>query len=418
MTIDKFNFAGKKAFVRVDFNVPLDENFNITDDTRMRAALPTLKKILADGGSIIIGSHLGRPKGATDKFSLKHIIGHLSDLLGVEVQFANDCMGEEAAVKAAALQPGEVLLLENLRFYAEEEGKPRGLAEDATDEEKAAAKAAVKESQKEFTKKLASYADCYVNDAFGTAHRAHASTALIAKYFDKDHKMFGFFMEKEVAAVDKVLKDIKRPFTAIMGGSKVSSKIEIIENLLGKVDNLILTGGMTYTFVKAQGGQIGSSIVENDKLDLALEIIAKAKEQGVNLVLAVDDKIADKFANDANTRYCPVDNVPEGWMGMDIGPETMANFTKVILASKTILWNGPTGVFEFDNFSTGSRVVGEAIGEATGNGAFSLVGGGDSVACVNKFGLAGNVSYVSTGGGALLEAIEGKVLPGIAAIQE
>ncbi len=418
MTIDNFNFAGKKAFVRVDFNVPLDENFNITDDTRMRAALPTLKKILADGGSIIIGSHLGRPKGATDKFSLKHIIGHLSDLLGVEVQFANDCMGEEAALKAAALQPGEVLMLENLRFYAEEEGKPRGLAEDATDEEKAAAKAAVKESQKEFTKKLASYADCYVNDAFGTAHRAHASTALIAKYFDKDHKMFGFLMEKEVAAVDKVLKDIKRPFTAIMGGSKVSSKIEIIENLLNKVDNLILTGGMTYTFVKAQGGNIGNSIVENDKLDLALEIIAKAKEKGVNLVLAVDDKIADKFANDANTKYCPVNNVPEGWMGMDIGPESMAIFTKVILESKTILWNGPTGVFEFDTFSTGSRVVGEAIGEATGNGAFSLVGGGDSVACVNKFGLADNVSYVSTGGGALLEAIEGKILPGIAAINE
>ena len=418
MTIDKFNFAGKKAFVRVDFNVPLDENFNITDDTRMRAALPTLKKILADGGSIIIGSHLGRPKGATDKFSLKHIIGHLSDLLGVEVQFANDCMGEEAVLKAAALQPGEVLLLENLRFYAEEEGKPRGLAEDATDEEKAAAKAAVKESQKEFTKKLASYADCYVNDAFGTAHRAHASTALIAKYFDKDNKMFGFLMEKEVAAVDKVLKDIKRPFTAIMGGSKVSSKIEIIENLLNKVDNLILTGGMTYTFVKAQGGNIGNSIVENDKLDLALEIIAKAKEKGVNLVLAVDDKIADKFANDANTKYCPVNNVPEGWMGMDIGPESMAIFTKVILESKTILWNGPTGVFEFDTFSTGSRVVGEAIGEATGNGAFSLVGGGDSVACVNKFGLADNVSYVSTGGGALLEAIEGKILPGIAAINE
>ena len=418
MTIDNFNFAGKKAFVRVDFNVPLDENFNITDDTRMRAALPTLKKILADGGSIIIGSHLGRPKGATDKFSLKHIIGHLSDLLGVEVQFANDCMGEEAALKAAALQPGEVLMLENLRFYAEEEGKPRGLAEDATDEEKAAAKTAIKESQKEFTKKLASYADCYVNDAFGTAHRAHASTALIAKYFDKDHKMFGFLMEKEVAAVDKVLKDIKRPFTAIMGGSKVSSKIEIIENLLNKVDNLILTGGMTYTFVKAQGGNIGNSIVENDKLDLALEIIAKAKEKGVNLVLAVDDKIADKFANDANTKYCPVNNVPEGWMGMDIGPESMAIFTKVILESKTILWNGPTGVFEFDTFSTGSRVVGEAIGEATGNGAFSLVGGGDSVACVNKFGLADNVSYVSTGGGALLEAIEGKILPGIAAINE
>lgn len=418
MTIDKFNFAGKKAFVRVDFNVPLDENFNITDDTRMRAALPTLKKILADGGSIIIGSHLGRPKGVTDKFSLKHIIGHLSDLLGVEVQFANDCMGEEAAVKASALQPGEVLMLENLRFYAEEEGKPRGLAEDATDEEKAEAKKLVKESQKEFTKKLASYADCYVNDAFGTAHRAHASTALIAKYFDKDHKMFGYLMEKEVNAVEKVLNDIQRPFTAIMGGSKVSSKIDIIENLLGKVDNLILTGGMTYTFIKAQGGQIGNSIVENDKLDLALDIIKKAKEQGVNLVIAVDDKIADKFSNDANTKYCPVDNVPDGWMGMDIGPETMAMFTKVILESKTILWNGPTGVFEFDNFSTGSRVVGEAIGEATGKGAFSLVGGGDSVACVNKFGLAKNVSYVSTGGGALLEAIEGKVLPGIAAIQE
>ena len=418
MTIDNFNFAGKKAFVRVDFNVPLDENFNITDDTRMRAALPTLKKILADGGSIIIGSHLGRPKGVTDKFSLKHITGHLSDLLGVEVQFANDCMGEEAAVKAAALQPGEVLMLENLRFYAEEEGKPRGLAEDATAEEKAAAKAAIKESQVEFTKKLASYADCYVNDAFGTAHRAHSSTALIAKYFDKDNKMFGFLMEKEVAAVDKILKDIKRPFTAIMGGSKVSSKIEIIENLLNKVDNLILTGGMTYTFMKAQGGQIGNSIVENDKLDLALDIIAKAKEKGVNLVLAVDDKIADKFSNDANTKYCPVNDIPEGWMGMDIGPETMSIFTKVILESKTILWNGPTGVFEFDTFSTGSRVVGEAIGEATGNGAFSLVGGGDSVACVNKFGLANNVSYVSTGGGALLEAIEGKILPGIAAINE
>ena len=387
MTIDQFNFAGKKAFVRVDFNVPLDENFNITDDTRMRAALPTLKKILADGGSIIIGSHLGRPKGATDKFSLKHILKHLSDLLGVEVQFANDCMGEEAAVKAAALQPGEVLLLENLRFYAEEEGKPRGLAEDATDEEKKAAKAAVKESQKEFTKKLASYADCYVNDAFGTAHRAHASTALIAKYFDKDNKMFGYLMEKEVKAVDKVLNDIKRPFTAIMGGSKVSSKIEIIENLLNKVDNLIITGGMTYTFTKAQGGKIGLSICEDDKLDLALELLKKAKEKGVNLVLAV-------------------------------GPETEKIFAEVIKNSKTILWNGPTGVFEFENFTHGSRSVGEAIVEATKNGAFSLVGGGDSVACVNKFGLANGVSYVSTGGGALLEAIEGKVLPGIAAINE
>ena len=407
-TIDKFNFAGKKAFVRVDFNVPLDENFNITDDTRMRAALPTLKKILADGGSIIIGSHLGRPKGVADKFSLKHIIKHLSELLGVEVQFANDCMGEEAAVKAAALQPGEVLLLENLRFYAEEEGKPRGLAEDATDEEKAAAKKAVKESQKEFTKKLASYADCYVNDAFGTAHRAHASTALIAKYFDKDSKMFGYLMEKEVKAVDKVLNDIKRPFTAIMGGSKVSSKIEIIENLLSKVDNLIIAGGMTYTFTKAMGGKIGISICEDDKLDLALDLVAKAKEKGVNLVLAVDAKIADAFSNDANTKFCPVDQIPE----------TEKIFTDVIKISKTILWNGPTGVFEFENFTHGSRAVGEAIVEATKNGAFSLVGGGDSVACVNKFGLASGVSYVSTGGGALLEAIEGKVLPGIAAINE
>ena len=413
-TIDKFNFAGKKAFVRVDFNVPLDENFNITDDTRMRAALPTLKKILADGGSIIIGSHLGRPKGVADKFSLKHIIKHLSELLGVEVQFANDCMGEEAAVKAAALQPGEVLLLENLRFYAEEEGKPRGLAEDATDEEKKA----VKESQKEFTKKLASYADCYVNDAFGTAHRAHASTALIAKYFDVNNKMFGYLMEKEVKAVDKVLNDIKRPFTAIMGGSKVSSKIEIIENLLNKVDNLIIAGGMTYTFTKAQGGKIGISICEDDKLDLALDLIKKAKEKGVNLVLAVDAKIADAFSNDANTKFCPVNEIPDGWEGLDIGPKTEEIFANVIKGSKTILWNGPTGVFEFDNFTHGSRTVGEAIVEATKNGAFSLVGGGDSVACVNKFGLANGVSYVSTGGGALLEAIEGKILPGIAAIQE
>ena len=373
MTIDQFNFAGKKAFVRVDFNVPLDENFNITDDTRMRAALPTLKKILADGGSIIIGSHLGRPKGATDKFSLKHILKHLSELLGVEVQFANDCMGEEAAVK---------------------------------------------ESQKEFTKKLASYADCYVNDAFGTAHRAHASTALIAKYFDKGNKMFGYLMEKEVKAVDKVLNDIQRPFTAIMGGSKVSSKIEIIENLLNKVDNLIITGGMTYTFTKAQGGKIGLSICEDDKLDLALELLKKAKEKGVNLVLAVDAKIADSFSNDANTQFCKVNEIPDGWEGLDIGPETEKIFAEVIKNSKTILWNGPTGVFEFDNFTHGSRSVGEAIVEATKNGAFSLVGGGDSVACVNKFGLANGVSYVSTGGGALLEAIEGKVLPGIAAINE
>ena len=418
MTIDQFNFAGKKAFVRVDFNVPLDENFNITDDTRIRAALPTLKKILADGGSLIIGSHLGRPKGVAEKFSLKHILNHVSEKLGVPVQFANDCMGEEAAQKSAALKPGEVLLLENLRFYAEEEGKPRGLAEDATDEEKKAAKAAVKESQKEFTKKLASYADCYVNDAFGTAHRAHASTALIAAYFDKDNKMFGYLMEKEVKAVDKVLNDIQRPFTAIMGGSKVSSKIDIIENLLNKVDNLIIAGGMTYTFMKAQGGKIGISICEDDKLDLALDLLKKAEEKGVKLVLAVDSKVADAFSNDANTQICPSNDIPDGWEGLDIGPKTMEMLADVIKGSKTILWNGPTGVFEFDNFTHGSRAVGEAIVEATKNGAFSLVGGGDSVACVNKFGLANGVSYVSTGGGALLEAIEGKVLPGIAAINE
>ena len=416
-TIDSYDFKGKRAIVRVDFNVPLDENGKITDDTRIRGALPTLKKVLADGGSLVIMSHMGKPKGKVNpKFSLSQIVDAVSEKLGVPVKFAPDCA--KAAEAAAALKPGEALMLENLRFYAEEEGKPRGLAEDATDEEKKAAKAAVKESQKEFTKKLASYADCYVNDAFGTAHRAHASTALIAKYFDKDNKMFGYLMEKEVKAVDKVLNDIQRPFTAIMGGSKVSSKIEIIENLLNKVDNLIITGGMTYTFTKAQGGKIGLSICEDDKLDLALELLKKAKEKGVNLVLAVDAKIADSFSNDANTQFCKVNEIPDGWEGLDIGPETEKIFAEVIKNSKTILWNGPTGVFEFDNFTHGSRSVGEAIVEATKNGAFSLVGGGDSVACVNKFGLANGVSYVSTGGGALLEAIEGKVLPGIAAINE
>lgn len=416
-TIDSFNFAGKKAFVRVDFNVPLDEQFNITDDTRIRAALPTLKKILNDGGSVIIGSHLGRPKGVTDKYSLKHILKHVSDLLGVDVQFAHDCVGEEAKIKASALQPGEALLLENLRFYAEEEGKPRGLADDASEQEKAAAKKAVKESQKKFTETLASYADVYVNDAFGTAHRAHASTALMAAYFDADHKLFGYLMEKEVAAVEKVLNDINRPFTAIMGGSKVSSKIEVIENLLNKVDNLIITGGMTYTFMKALGGKIGKSICEDDKLDLALELLAKAKEKGVNLVLAEDSKIADDFSNDAKTAYAASNEIPDGWEGMDIGPETEKRYAEVIRASKTILWNGPTGVFEFENFTHGSRSVAEAIVEATKNGAYSLIGGGDSVACINKFGLADGVSYVSTGGGALLEAIEGKTLPGIEAIR-
>ena len=417
-TIDKFNFAGKKAFVRVDFNVPLDENLNITDDTRMRAALPTLKKIIADGGSVIIGSHLGRPKkGPEDKFSLKHVVAHLSELLGQPVKFVDDSIGEKVKAAVAELKPGEVLVLENLRFYAEEEGKPRGLAEDASDEEKAAAKKAVKASQKEFTKELASLADVYVNDAFGTAHRAHASTALIADYFTPENKMFGYLMEKEVKAVEKVMKDINRPFTAIMGGSKVSSKIEIIENLLNKVDNLIITGGMTYTFTKAQGGKIGNSICEDDKLDLALDLMKKAKEKGVNLVLAVDAKIADAFSNDANTKIVPVNQIPDGWEGLDIGPESEKIFADVIKKSKTILWNGPTGVFEFENFTHGSRSVGEAIVEATKNGAFSLVGGGDSVACVNKFGLANGVSYVSTGGGALLEAIEGKILPGIKAIQ-
>jgi len=416
-TIDKFNFAGKKAFVRVDFNVPLDENSVITDDTRIRAAMPTLKKILADGGSVIIASHMGRPKKNPDmKYSLKSILAHVSELLGVDVKFAPDCANAETAKMAAALKPGEALMLENLRFYAEEEGKPR-VADTATDEEKAVAKKAVKESQKEFTATLASYADCYVNDAFGTAHRAHASTALIAKYFDENNKMFGYLMEKEVIAVQKIMTDTARPFTAIMGGSKVSSKIEIIENLLTKVDNLIIAGGMTYTFTKAMGGKIGNSICENDKLDLALELLEKAKAKNVKIVLAVDAKIADAFSNDAHTKFVPVDEIPDGWEGLDIGPETEKIFADVIKASKTILWNGPTGVFEFDNFTHGSLSVGEAIVEATKKGAFSLVGGGDSVACVNKFGIADKVSYVSTGGGALLEAIEGRVLPGIEAIR-
>lgn len=416
-TIDNFNFKNKKVFVRVDFNVPLDENFNITDDTRIRAAMPTLKKILKDGGSVIIGSHLGRPKGPTDKFSLKHILPRVSELLGVDTEFASDCIGEEAAVKAAALQPGQALLLENLRFYAEEEGKPRGLAEDASEEETAKAKKAVKESQKEFTKKLASYADVYVNDAFGTAHRAHASTALIADYFDADHKLFGYLMQNEINAVEKVLEDTQRPFTAIMGGSKVSSKIDIIKNLLDKVDFLILAGGMTYTFAKAFGGKIGDSIVENDKLDLAKEIVEEAKQKGVKLVLATDAKIADAFKNDANSGFSPVNDIPDGWEGLDIGPDSEKAFAEVVKNSKTILWNGPVGVFEFDNFEHGTRVVADAIVDATKKGAFSLVGGGDSVAAINKFGLADEVSYVSTGGGALLEFIEGKVLPGIKAIR-
>ena len=414
MTIEDYKFAGKKAIVRVDFNVPLDENGKITDDTRIRGALPTLKKILAHGGALIIMSHMGKPKGKVNpKMSLGQIKDAVAAALGADVKFAPDCA--KAADEAAALKSGEVLLLENLRFYPEEEGKPVGIdkADPAYDE----AKKEMKARQKEFAKTLASYADCYVNDAFGTAHRKHASTAVIADYFDADNKMLGYLMETEVTAVDNILSNITRPFTAIMGGSKVSTKIGIIENLMDKVDNLILCGGMTYTFAKAQGGKIGLSICEDDKLDLAIDIIKKAKEKGVNLVLGTDCVAGDAFSNDANRQICPSNDIPDGWEGMDAGPETRKAFADVIKSAKTILWNGPAGVFEFDNFTDGSRAIADAIVEATANGAFSLVGGGDSVACVNKFGVADKVSYVSTGGGALLEAIEGKVLPGIAAIK-
>ncbi len=414
MTIEQFNFAGKKAIVRVDFNVPLDENGNVTDDTRIRGALPTLKKVLADGGALIMMSHMGKPKGKVKpELSLSQIVKNVSKALNIDVKFAKDCANADAEV--AALKPGEALLLENLRFYPEEEGKPVGVEKGTPEYEEA--KKDMKVRQKEFAKKLASYADCYVMDAFGTAHRKHASTAVIADFFDKDHKMLGYLMEKEVKAVDAVLNNIQRPFTAIMGGSKVSTKIGIIENLLGKVDNLILCGGMTYTFAKAQGGKIGKSICEDDKLDVALDVIKKAKENHVNLVLGTDSVIADDFKNDANQKVCPSNDIPDGWEGMDAGPETRKAFAAAIKGSKTILWNGPAGVFEFDNFSGGSRAIAEAVAEATKEGAFSLIGGGDSVACVNKFGLADQVSYISPGGGALLEAIEGKVLPGVAAIQ-
>lgn len=397
--IENFDFRGKRVFVRVDFNVPMDENKKITDDTRMRAALPTLQKIQKDGGRLIIGSHMGRPKGVDKQFSLDYIRPHLEELLGTPVKFADDCVSDEALQMANELKNGEVLLLENLRFHAEEEGKGNGKA-----------------GQPAFTERLANMADVYVNDAFGTAHRAHASTALIADHFDADHKMFGFLMGKEVAAVERVMDKVERPFTAIMGGSKVSSKIEIIENLMNKVDNLILTGGMVYTFMKARGGKIGNSICEDDKLDLALEIERKAKEKGVNLVLGVDSVIGDDFSNDANTQVADSNNIPDGWEGLDIGPKTQEKFAAVIRDSKTILWNGPFGVFEFDTFAKGSEAMAKVIAETTAKGAYSLVGGGDSVAAVNKFGLADQMSYVSTGGGALLEAIEGKVLPGIAAI--
>ena len=414
MKIENFNFAGKKAIVRVDFNVPLDENGNVTDDTRIRGALPTLKKVLNDGGSVIMMSHMGKPKGKVNpKLSLKQIVSKVSEHLGVEVKFAADCAN--ASAEAAALQPGEALLLENLRFYPEEEGKPVGVEKGTPEYDEA--KKEMKTKQKEFAKTLASYADCYVMDAFGTAHRKHASTAVIDEFFDKDHKMLGYLMEKEVHAVDAVLGNIKRPFTAIMGGSKVSTKIGIIENLLGKVDNLILCGGMTYTFDKAQGGKIGNSLCEDDKFDVALDVIKKAKENGVNLIIGTDCIAADSFSNDANTKVCKANDIPDGWMGLDAGPESQAAFAEAIKGAKTILWNGPAGVFEFDNFTGGSKAIAEAVAEATANGAFSLIGGGDSVACVNKFGMADKVSYISTGGGALLEAIEGKVLPGVAAIE-
>ena len=414
-TIDTYDFTGKKAIVRVDFNVPLDENFHITDDTRIRAAIPTLKKVLSGGGALIIMSHLGRPKGPADKYSLKHILGRVEERLGTKVQFAPDC--QKADEQAAALRPGDVLLLENLRFYAEEEGKPRGLADDASDEEKKAAKAAVKESQKAFVAKLASYADCYINDAFGTAHRAHASTALIAKYFPQD-KMFGYVMEGEIRAIDKVLEHPARPLTAILGGAKVSSKIGIIENLLEKVDNLIIGGGMVYTFVKALGGKIGNSLCEDDQLETARNILAKAEAKGVKMVFGEEVVVADAYSNDAAHKVVRKDAIPDGWMGMDAAPASIAAWKEVIDNSKTLLWNGPMGVFEMENFANGTREMARMLAEATGKGAFTLVGGGDSVAAVGQMGYADKVSYVSTGGGAMLEYLEGIELPGIKAIRE
>ena len=415
MKIEQFNFAGKKAIVRVDFNVPLDENGNITDDTRIRGALPTLKKILADGGAVIMMSHMGKPKGKVNpKLSLSQIVNKVSERLGVPVKFADDC--GNATEAAANLKMGEALLLENLRFYPEEEGKPVGIdkADPAFDE----AKKEMKAKQKYFAKKLASYADVYVNDAFGTAHRRHASTAVIADYFDADSKMLGYLMEKEVTAIDNVMKNAQHPFTAIIGGSKVSSKLAVIKNLLDKVDNLIIGGGMGYTFVKAQGGKIGESLHEDDLIPEALNVMAAAKEKGVNLSLSVATVAADKFDNNANRKVVPIDQIPDGWEGMDASEESLEIWKKIILDSKTILWNGPVGVFEFENFAHGTGEIAKYVAQATQeNGAYSLVGGGDSVAAVNKFGLADKVSYVSTGGGAMLEAIEGKVLPGVAALK-
>ena len=416
--IDNYNFEGKRAIIRVDFNVPLADG-KVTDDTRIRAAIPTIKKVLAGGGSVILMSHLGRPKQNPEpKYSLEQIVYAIEERLGVKVMFAGDCMGEKAAEMAANLKPGEVMLLENLRFYAEEEGKPRGLAEDASDEQKKEAKKAVKESQKEFVKRLASYADCYINDAFGTAHRAHASTALIADYFPQD-KMFGYVMENELKAIDGVMENPERPFCAIIGGSKVSTKITIIEKLMEKVDSIIIGGGMTYTFAGAEGGKEGKSICEPDMFPVALEILKKAEERGVTILRSPDALICDDFSENANTQEAPANNIPDAWEGVDIATQGKAKFREHILGCKTILWNGPVGVFEINKFSTGSRAVAEAIAEATEkNGADSLIGGGDSVACINKFGLADKVSYVSTGGGALLEYMEGKELPGVAAIRK
>ncbi len=392
-TIDDINFSNKKALIRVDFNVPLDEDFNITDDKRITAALPSIKKILADGGSVILMSHLGRPKdGPNDKYSLKHIVNHLSELLGQEVAFADDCIGEQAKQQAADLKKGEVLLLENLRFYKEEE-----------------------KGDEAFAKKLSELGDVYVNDAFGTAHRAHASTAVIAKFFP-DAKYFGYLMGSELANAEKILNGAAKPFTAIMGGAKVSDKILLIEKLLDKVDNLLIGGGMTYTFIKANGGKIGKSLVEDDKLDLARELIKKANEKGVKMLIPTDSVIADSFSNDAETGNAYNDHIKDNWMGLDIGDDTIAAFTEVIKKSKTILWNGPMGVFEMPKFENGTKAVAHAVVEATENGAFSLIGGGDSAAAVAKFGMEDEVSYVSTGGGALLEYMEGKELPGVKAI--
>lgn len=415
MTIDEFNFAGKKAIVRVDFNVPLDENGNVTDDTRIRGALPTLKKILNDGGALIMMSHMGKPKGKVNpKLSLNQIVPNVSKALGVEVKFAGDCGNADA--EAAALKSGEALLLENLRFYPEEEGKPVGVEKGTPEYD--AAKKEMKDRQKNFAKKLASYADVYVNDAFGTAHRKHASTAVIADSFDKDHKMLGYLMEKEVKAINNVLKNAQHPFTAIIGGSKVSSKLGVIKNLLDKVDNLIIGGGMGYTFIKAQGGHIGKSLHEDDLMPEALNVIKAAKEKGVNLSLSVATVCGQDFSNDTPRKVFPIDQIPDEWEGMDASEQSIENWRKIILSSKTILWNGPVGVFELENFSHGTGEIAKAVAQATQeNGAYSLVGGGDSVAAINKFGLAEKVSYVSTGGGAMLEAIEGKVLPGVAAIE-